>query len=191
MENQSNFERKKDKIGVIHGRFQGLHLGHMEFLLEGMRRCEHLYIGITNFDTTSEKPNTANSHRLTKQANPFTFYDRLVMIRNSMIEAGISTDRFDIIPFPIENPEKIYCYAPADATYYLTIYDKWGEQKLNILKNLGLKTEVMWIRTDDTRITSGTEVRKLIKENKEWKHLVPGAVYEYVTNKLQQKDLTR
>ena len=38
------------RIWVIHGRFQGLHIGHMEYLLEGKKRCDFLYIGITNPD---------------------------------------------------------------------------------------------------------------------------------------------
>ncbi len=31
-----------DKIGVIHGRFQMLHIGHMEYLLAGKERCNYL-----------------------------------------------------------------------------------------------------------------------------------------------------
>ena len=37
------------KTGVIHGRFQGLHNGHMEYLLTAKKRCDFLVIGITNF----------------------------------------------------------------------------------------------------------------------------------------------
>lgn len=172
----------KDKVGVIHGRFQGLHLGHMEYLLAGLSRCEHLFIGITNFDIEDEKPdNDANPTRASKASNPFSFYHRYMMIKNSMLEAGVGLSQFDIIPFPIEYPEKILNYAPADAKYYVTIYDKWGEKKLSILKGLGLDTEVMWIRTDADRLTSGTEVRTLIEHDKDWKHLVPNAVYAYIT----------
>ena len=64
----------KDKIGVIHGRFQGLHHGHMEYLLAGMDRCEHLFIGITNYDTTEKKPdNEANPTRASSSSNPCPF----------------------------------------------------------------------------------------------------------------------
>ena len=172
----------KDKVGVIHGRFQGLHLGHMEYLLAGLERCEHLYIGITNFDVDEVKPdNDANPTRANKASNPFSFYHRYMMIKNSMLEAGAKLSQFDIIPFPIEFPNKIFNYAPKDAKYYVTIYDKWGEKKLAILKELGLDTEVMWIRTNAQRLTSGTEVRTLIEQDKEWKHLVPNAVYKYIT----------
>ena len=39
-----------DPIGVIHGRFQMLHHGHMEYLLAGKKRCQRLIIGISNPD---------------------------------------------------------------------------------------------------------------------------------------------
>ncbi|MEG0356005.1 MAG: nicotinate-nucleotide adenylyltransferase, partial [Lachnospiraceae bacterium] len=38
------------KIGLIHGRFQVLHLKHMEYILAAKMRCNTLYIGITNPD---------------------------------------------------------------------------------------------------------------------------------------------
>ncbi len=70
-----------DKVGVIHGRFQGLHLGHMEYLMAGFQRCEHLFIAITNFDIESEKPkNEANPTRTSKNSNPFSYFHRYMMI---------------------------------------------------------------------------------------------------------------
>ena len=36
------------ETGVIHGRFQILHLKHMEYILAAKMRCKKLYIGITN-----------------------------------------------------------------------------------------------------------------------------------------------
>ncbi|WP_199413554.1 hypothetical protein [Coprococcus sp. AF21-14LB] len=37
-------------VGVIHGRFQILHLKHMEYLLAAKMRCKKLYVGISNPD---------------------------------------------------------------------------------------------------------------------------------------------
>ena len=49
-----------DPIGVIHGRFQMLHLGHMEYLLAGKARCERLIIGISNPDATFTRFSSAS-----------------------------------------------------------------------------------------------------------------------------------
>lgn len=179
-----------DKVGIIHGRFQGLHLGHMEYLLAGKARCEHLIIGITNFDPTEQKQaDQANPYRIEDQANPFSYYDRYCMILRSMIEAGVNREEFDIVPFPIENPDRIQNYVPMDAVFYMTIYDKWGERKKAILQELGVNVTIMWRRSDVERLTSGTEIRKLIRLGKEeWKSLVPNAVYRYITeNNLKSK----
>lgn len=174
-----------DKIGVIHGRFQGLHLGHMEYLLEGKSRCEHLIIGITNFDPMEQKQaDIANLHRIEESANPFSYYERYCMLQASMLEAGIHREEFDIVPFPIEEPLRIRNYVPMDAAFYMTIYDKWGEKKRDILQKLGVRVVVMWERSIAERFTSGTEVRELIRAGKSsWKDYVPDAVYRYITEK--------
>lgn len=171
----------KDKIGVITGRFQGLHLGHMEYLLAGAARCEHLIVGITNYAPWEEKPEELQHlSRMTRRSNPFTFYERMVMLRDSLVEAGLPRATFDIVPFPIEYPEHIQNFAPPEATYYMTIYDQWGEHKRQVLAKLGLKTEIMWIRDDSQRLTSGTKVRQLMAQGKPWTHLVPPAARRYM-----------
>jgi nicotinamide-nucleotide adenylyltransferase/phosphinothricin biosynthesis protein PhpF len=171
-----------DKIGVIHGRFQGLHLGHMEYLLAGKERCKHLIIGITNYEPylNFKVDNPANLNRTKAEANPFFFFVRYEMLQGSMIEAGIDISSFDIVPFPIENPDNIFNFTPREAVYYITIYDQWGYEKEKLLKKIGCRVEIMWIRNDSQRITSGTEIRNKIKSQLEWKRLVPKYVYNYI-----------
>ena len=171
-----------DKLGVIHGRFQGLHLGHMEYLLAGAQRCEHLLVGVTNFDPAQAPAGLAAAHRAAAD-NPFTYYDRMVMLRDSLTEAGLDRGRFDIIPFPVEYPQRIANFAPPEAVYYMTIYDQWGRHKYQVLRDLGLQVEVLWVRDDSQRLTSGTEVRRLMAAGEPWAHLVPPAVYRYITGR--------
>ena len=54
------------KTGVIHGRFQGLHNGHMEYLLTAKKRCDFLVIGITNFlgNAVDSEISRIDDHRL-------------------------------------------------------------------------------------------------------------------------------
>lgn len=166
-----------DEIGVIHGRFQMLHKGHMEYLIEGKKRCKRLVIGICNPDNTLMKYDESCPHRATSISNPLTYFERYEMIKGSMLDAGIR--EFDIVPFPINYPELIFNYAPQNAKYYITIYDQWGEQKKKLLMGIGCDVEVMWSRTDADRFTSGTEVRSRIMEGKDWRNLVPDYVYTY------------
>ena len=173
----------KYETGVIHGRFQALHEGHMEYLLAGKSRCEFLFIGITNSDPHLTSENGHDLNRSTVLANPFTYYERLEMLRDAMLENGIERNAFEIVPFPINFPELIRYYVPLDAVFFVTIYDEWGKHKLETLMNMGLRTEVMWERSVSERLTSGSEIRNLIATNKEWEHLVPKSVAKYIKEK--------
>ena len=177
-----------DPIGVIHGRFQMLHIGHMEYLLAGKARCDYLLIGITNPDSSLTRPTAANPHRSTTLANPLTYYERFQMISKAMVEAGVERDAFDIVPFPVNCPELLFQYVPRDAKYYMTIYDDWSREKQELLRNLGCEIDVMWTRTNQEKVTSGTEVRDRILQGKPWAHLVPPAVFAYITeNKIEER----
>lgn len=167
-------------VGVIHGRFQPVHLGHMEYLLAGKRRCRFLFIGITNPDPMLTAREPTNPARSLPLANPLTFYERLIMLREAMLEARVPRKEFDIVPFPINYPNHLKSYVPKDALYFLTIYDDWGRTKLKLLQSLGLETEVMWERGMTERLTSGTEVRQLIVSDGDWQHLVPRSVAKLV-----------
>jgi nicotinamide-nucleotide adenylyltransferase/phosphinothricin biosynthesis protein PhpF len=92
-------------------------------------------------------------------------------------------EEFDIVPFPIDFPKYLFEYVPENAKYYMTIYDDWGEEKLNLLEALGCSVDVMWRRTEDEKVTSGTQIRSFIIQNKPWRNLVPKFVYDYAINK--------
>lgn len=160
-------------IGVVHGRFQILHLKHMEYLLAAKMRCKKLIIGITNPDGVYGR-----GHR--DMANPFTYYERLEMIHDALIDFGVKREEFEIIPFPIERPEVLLNYAPKDAVYYMSIVDEYEEEKLKITEGLDLKTEVLWRKSPETKGVTGAEVRKNIADGEEWRKLVPKTVYQYV-----------
>lgn len=171
----------KDKIGVIHGRFQLLHNDHMKYLLAGKERCEHLIIGICNPEIDLTKYTKANPHRSKKSANPLTYFERMECIKYSLIEAGVPEQEFEIVPFPINFPKKIFNYAPENAKYYMTIYDEWGEEKYKSLKeDLKLNVEVLWRVSLEDKGISASDVRKRIQEGKEWKQYVPNFVYKYI-----------
>lgn len=163
------------RVAVIHGRFQPLHLGHLEYLLAGAERCDVLVVGITNPDPETTTDELTDPARSSAGANPFTYYERHLMIEGALRNAGVDRERLRIVPFPHSFPERLLHYAPRDATYLLTVYDDWGETKLARFAELGLRTEVMWRRTD--KPISGSRVRSALAEGDGiWRSLVPSAV---------------
>ena len=73
-------------IGVVHGRFQPLHLKHMEYILAAKMRCRKLYIGITNPDNLHTRESVHDIRRSERSANPLTYFERYEMIRGAMAE---------------------------------------------------------------------------------------------------------
>ena len=167
-------------VGVIHGRFQGLHFQHMEYLLAGKARCRFLYVGITNPDPTLTRDAAEDPRRSRDDANPFTYYERLIMLRGALIEAGVERSDFEIVPFPINHPWLLQYYTPKTATYFVTIYDDWGRAKAQTLKELGLAVEIMWDKPIGEKLTTGTEVRRLIAEGGRWEDIVPQSVARFI-----------
>ncbi len=181
--------KMKRKTGAVQGRFQGLHLGHMEFLLEAKKRCDFLIVGVTNYDIHSRfLSQEAGMGRFRPQSNPFTFYERMMMIRLSLVEAGVPLEEFTVVPFPIEQPEKICQFVPDDVTFFQTVYDQWGESKLETLRGLGYDAQVMWVRREEDRFTSGTQVREKMAAGEPWEQLVPPAAARFIReNGLDQR----
>lgn len=169
--------------GVVHGRFQVLHLKELEYILAAKMRCSKLFIGITNPDHAYIRESLNDPERSKKINNPMTFIERVEMIERALLEFGVPREEFDIIPFPINRPDILLEYVPADARYFMTIHDMWGEEKYQILSELGLDVEVLWRRPLSEKGITGTEVRRKIGFYKQWDHLVPKSVYEYITDK--------
>ena len=183
----------KIKIGIAQGRFHIIHWGHMEYLLKAKELCEHLIIGITDCDPERayfkyddkiknfDKDNLIKPFRsMENPVFPFTFYDRMRMIKDALLDEGINPSEFDIVPFPIHKLEVVKYYIPLDGVILATIYDEWGRKKIEMFKQMGFKVKILWERDLSERFTTGTEVRKKILSNENWKFLVPEAVYNYL-----------
>lgn len=164
------------EIGVIHGRFQVLHHDHLKYLLAGKARCRHLVVGVTNPDPSLSREDAADPHRTERRANPLTYYERQAMIRAALTEAGIPLGDFTIVPFPINIPELYGHYLPLDAVFYLTLYDQWGRRKLEQFQKMGLRTEVLWVKTPEAKGLSASDIRGLMAAGEPWEAMVPPGV---------------
>ena len=71
---------KKYLDGVVVGRFQPFHKGHLDYVLKALLQTENLYIGITTPGKIATKYEPKNIDRFGKKNNPFTFKERKKMI---------------------------------------------------------------------------------------------------------------
>lgn len=179
------------ETGVVHGRFQVMHLKHMEYILAAKMRCNKLFIGLTNPDGAHTRESVNDIGRSEPSANPLTYYERYEMIRGAMREFKVPENEYDIIPFPINCPEYLIQYIPKDAVYFMGMYDEWDEEKYKILKSLDLQIEVLWRKNPEEKSITGAQIRNLIAREEAWANLVPRSVYWYLTENGLNKRIKR
>ncbi len=165
-------------IGVVHGRFQIFHNDHLRYIQAAKERCRYLVIGITNPDPTLTKFDPADPGRSAPERNPLSYYERYRVIQRALQEAKWPPDEYALVPLPINFPDLYQYYVPLQATFFLTIYDAWGECKLQMFQALGLTTVVLWRRPLEDKGLTSTAVRRLIVAGEPWEHLVPPGVAE-------------
>ena len=61
---------------------------------------------------------------MTKSANPLTYFERLEMIRDTLLDFKVPREDFEIVPFPVENPEFLLQYVPEEAVCFMGICDE-------------------------------------------------------------------
>jgi len=164
--------------GVAHGRFQIFHNDHLKYLQAAKERCRHLVVAVTNPDPTLTRFDPADPGRSSPGRNPLSYYERYRIIKRALQEQEWGPEEFSIVPLPINLPDLYQYYVPLTGTFFLTIYDDWGERKLQMFQSLGLTTEVLWRRPLAVKGLSGTGIRRLMVRREEWVHLVPPGAAE-------------
>ena len=162
----------KENVGVVFGRFQPFHNGHLQHVLIPFDECDFVYIGITNPDSRLIGFEESDQNRSMKSSNPFSYFHRKEMIKKTLLDQKIALDRFEIIPFPINFPDLILNYSPKHAMYYVSYLtnddsNEWNLKKQQILTNLSLRTKLI----ENQRITSASEVRKRMRDGNNWEEL--------------------
>jgi nicotinamide mononucleotide adenylyltransferase len=157
------------------GKFQPFHSEHLAYILEAIRVGEHVIVGITNPDPHYVRFEPMDPQRSTPESNPFTYYERYLMVRGSLEEAGVGASRYDIVPFPLNVPESWFCYIPQEAVFLVTLYDddEWLLDRKHKLIRGGVRTHVLWHKPGKTVV--GTDIRARIRAGLEWESMVPPA----------------
>jgi len=159
---------------MIHGRFQPFHLGHLEYLRGAAVRSEEVFVGITNPDPARIRPEESDPLRHLPESNPFTYVERMLMVKAAAADAGIAAERLHVIPFPVNEPELWPAYVPDDVTQFIRLFSDWGGTKLERLREAGF--EVVVLDEGASKEISGADVRAALREGGDWERLVPPGV---------------
>jgi cytidyltransferase-like protein len=158
-------------LGMIHGRFQPFHNGHLEYLRGAAARSDEVFVGITNPDPQRVKEEASDPLRHLPESNPFTYVERLLMVEAVAADEGIHAH---VIPFPVNEPELWAAYVPPGVTQYLRLFSEWGGTKLDRMRDAGY--EVVVLDEGAEKQISGADVRAALRSGKDWEELVPPGV---------------
>ncbi|HEX6491643.1 MAG TPA: adenylyltransferase/cytidyltransferase family protein [Gaiellaceae bacterium] len=160
--------------GMIHGRFQPFHNGHLEYLRGAAERSDEVWIGITNPDPKRVQPEESDPLRHLPEANPYSYAERLLMVKAAAAELRLDLACVHVIPFPVNEPELWPAYVPAGVTQYLRLFSAWGGTKLERLRAAGY--EVVILDEGAEKQLSGADVRAALRAGAGWERLVPAGV---------------
>ncbi len=148
--------------GLMMGRFQPFHLGHLDLVKQILSECDEVVIAITS----------SQFNYLEK--DPFTASERIEMIHQALKESGVDLSKCFIIP--IENQFNIVTWA----SYLKSILPQFNkvysgnEYVSMLLADAGV--QVIAPKFLDRDRYNATNIRNLIAEDKDWQNFVPSAV---------------
>ena len=143
--------------GLLIGRFQPFHLGHLDAVLFGLARTENLFICI------------GSSNKSNERKNPFSAEERREMILTS-IEPSIA-DRIKIFDVPdVGDHEKWTFEIDKTVPKYDIVFTNDEFTRTLFEKR---EISVISVILKDREKFSGTNIRNLIAYDRNWRDLVP------------------
>jgi len=154
------------KRGLLIGRFQPFHLGHLKGIREILKEVDELIILIGS---------AQYSHSFN---NPFTAGERIIMIHDALVENGFDLSKFYIIPLIDTNDNRIWV---AHLTSTVPPFDNAYTHN-PLVKRLLYESKIDARSTDlfNRENYSATVVRNRILNNGNWEELVPKTVAKII-----------
>lgn len=152
--------------GLLIGRFQPFHLGHLSAVEHALKHVDKLWIVIGSAQKSHE------------YRNPFTAGERIEMIKSTLDEYGIDAKRWHAIP--VYDADIHYLWIMQVnmlVPYYDLVFTNEPFTQL-LFKEHG--KEVREVPLLNRSMLSGTEVRGRMAEDREWRSLLPEEVTKVI-----------
>ena len=151
-----------DKVrGILIGRMQPVHNGHMEVIKRILEEVDEIVIGIGSAQLSHEVK------------DPFTAGERVLMMTQALAEIDVDPSRYYIIPMQDINFNAIWASHVKMLTPPFSIVYSGNPLVKQLFAEEGY--EVRQPPLYDRIHLSGTEVRRRILEDENWQELVPKA----------------
>jgi len=152
--------------GLLIGRFQPFHLGHMQCVQYALKKLPEIIIAIGSAQF---------SHTL---HNPFTAGERVTMIRLALDEAKIDAIKYFLIPVRDLRIHDLWVPHLVSQTPRFEVVFSNEPVTSRLFKEAGFRVEP--IPFYDREKYSSTEIRERVVQGKSWQELVSPSVASYI-----------
>lgn len=152
--------------GILIGRMQPIHNGHMQVINKILEEVDEIIIGI----------GSAQLSHSTK--NPFTAGERIVMISQSLAESDVDPSKYYIIPMQDINYNAVWASHVKMLTPPFSVVYSGNQLVKQLFCEEGY--EVKQPPLFDRVLLSGTEVRRRMLEDRDWEDLIPCAAAKII-----------
>jgi len=154
------------KVGLLVGRFQPFHNGHLAAVKFALKHSGYLYVVV------------GSAQRSYERDNPFTAGERIAMIKAALDSSGVDPRRWMTIPIPDADSHAVWV---ASVRSFVPRFDVvFTNDSLTFLLFKGEGIDVRTVPYLDRKQYSATNVRNRILERKDWEKLVPSQVASLV-----------
>jgi nicotinamide-nucleotide adenylyltransferase len=152
--------------GLLVGRFQPFHLGHLQCVLYVLKKLPQIIIAIGSAQF---------SHTL---HNPFTAGERVTMIRLALDEAKIDASKYYLIPVRDLRIHDLWVSHLISQTPRFEVVFSNEPITSRLFKEAGFRVEP--IPYYDRETYSSTEIRERVLQGEDWEKLVPSSIAAYI-----------
>ncbi|MGQ0606402.1 MAG: nicotinamide-nucleotide adenylyltransferase [Candidatus Nitrosotenuis sp.] len=143
--------------GLLIGRFQPFHLGHLAAVKFALTQVDNLSIGI------------GSSNRFNEKRNPFTAEERKEMILSSLDKSDLEKSKIYFVPDVDDHAKWTYQVDQVIPKYDVVFSNDDFTHEL--YKKRGIK--VVSVPLKQREILLGTDIRQKIASDQNWDELVP------------------
>jgi len=155
----------KYRRGLVVGRFQPFHLGHIHLIKKSLQLCEKLIIGI-------------GSSNVSDQNNIFTYEERKTMIDLFVLEERLKKRIIKIVPIPDVPDDNEWFRIVCERAGKVDVFFGNNEWVNDIFKSSGIPTHT--ISYLDRANLNGKKIRELMKNNKKWDDRVANYIQKVI-----------
>jgi nicotinamide mononucleotide adenylyltransferase len=119
-------------------------------------------------------PEPSDPLRHLPESNPWSYAERLLMVKGAAGDLDLDLARLHVIPFPVNEPELWPAYVPDGVTQFIRLFSDWGGTKLDRMREAGY--EVVVLDEGAEKEVSGADVREALRAEEDWERLVPPGV---------------